>query len=106
MLLVALGDGLVNVADALSEPGTLVSETMHPSRSRSLDQGMRASPASGVRLPPLIAGGCRPAPSLEPSNAGFMVVIVSYGVVGLVLTERRPENSIGSIFLGVAGLWS
>ena len=29
MLLVALGDGLVNVADA-SEPGTLVSETMHP----------------------------------------------------------------------------
>ena len=53
----------------------------------------------------LIATGVA-STSLEPSNAGFMVVIVSFGVVGLVLTERRPENSIGSIFLGVAALWS
>jgi hypothetical protein len=44
--------------------------------------------------------------SSDPSSAYFMVVIVAYGAVGLLLMERRPENSIGSIFLSVAVLWS
>jgi hypothetical protein len=44
--------------------------------------------------------------SSDPGTVGFMFVIVAYAAVGLLLMERRPENSIGAIFLSVAALWS
>jgi hypothetical protein len=53
----------------------------------------------------LVASGLM-ATSGDMSSIAFIFVTVPFGAVGLLLMERRPENSIGAIFLSVAFLWS